>query len=81
MPEKQVNLELVSLYTLRFDDKPTEVKEHDMVPEHQLKFRDWAVHVAPHDKVFLVFWSCWFLYSINVGLPKACSRIRLCLFR
>ena len=46
MPEKQVNLELVSSYVRMFDDKPTEVTEHDTVPECRLKRRDWAVDIG-----------------------------------
>ena len=46
MPEKQVNLELVSSYVRMFDDEPTKVTEHDTIPEWQLKRRDWAVGVG-----------------------------------
>ena len=46
MPEKQVNLELVSSYVQMFDDKLTVVKEHDTIPERYLKPRDWAVFVG-----------------------------------
>ena len=46
MPEKQVNLELVSSYIRMFDDEPTEVTKHDTVPECRLKRRDWAVGIG-----------------------------------
>lgn len=46
MPEKQVNLELVSSYALEYDDKLTVVKEHDTVPARLLKRRDWGVDVG-----------------------------------
>lgn len=46
MPEKQVNLELVSSYVRMFDDKETVVTEHDTMPERFLKRRDWAVGVG-----------------------------------
>lgn len=46
MPEKQVNLELVSTYTLEYDSKPTEVMEHDTVPARFVKRRDWGVEVG-----------------------------------
>ena len=48
MSEKQVNLELVSTYTLEYHSKPTKVTEHDTIPEWYLKRRDWAVGVG-HD--------------------------------
>lgn len=48
MPEKQVNLELVSSYVRMLDDEATEVEvtEHDTIPERYLKRRDWAVGVG-----------------------------------
>lgn len=46
MPEKQVNLELVSTYTLEYDSEPTEVMEHDTVPARFVKRRDWGVDVG-----------------------------------
>ena len=46
MPEKQVNLELVSSYTLEQDSVPTEVMEHDTVPARFVKRRDWGVDVG-----------------------------------
>ena len=46
MSEKQVNLELVSTYTLEYDSEPTEVMEHDTVPARFVKRRDWGVDVG-----------------------------------
>lgn len=46
MPEKQVNLELVSSYTLEYDSEPTEVTERDTVPARFVKRRDWGVDVG-----------------------------------
>ena len=46
MPEKQVNLELVSTYTLEYDSEPTEVTEHDTVPARLLNRRDWGIGVG-----------------------------------
>ena len=46
MPEKQVHLELISTYTLKYDSEPTEVMEHDTVPARFVKRRDWGVDVG-----------------------------------
>lgn len=49
MPEKQVNLELVSSYTLDddfYEQKEVEVKEHDTVPARQLNHRYWGINVG-----------------------------------
>lgn len=49
MPEKQVNLELVSSYTLEddfYEQEDVEVKEHDTVPARMLKHRDWGIFVG-----------------------------------
>lgn len=46
MPEKQVNLGLVSSYVQMFNDDPTKVTEHDTVPEWRLKRRDWGIGVG-----------------------------------
>ena len=49
MPEKQVNLELVSSYTLVddfYEQTPVEVKEHDTVPAGKLNRRDWGINVC-----------------------------------
>lgn len=49
MPEKQVNLELVSSYTLVddfYEQTAVEVKEHDTVPAGQLNRRDWGINVC-----------------------------------
>lgn len=46
MPEKQVNLELVSSYALEYDDELTVVKEHDTVPARLLNRRDWGIGVG-----------------------------------
>ena len=49
MPEKQVNLELVSSYTLDddfYEQKEVEVKEHDTVPARQLNHRYWGINIG-----------------------------------
>lgn len=46
MSEKQVYLELVSSYTLDYNDKLMEVKKYDTVPSRLLKRRDWGIGVG-----------------------------------